>query len=116
VKVPRSKVLVAAGGVALLLVVGAVAAAAESWRVAVICLLLLQAGTLVAVLAVLRRGGQSAALARLSRDVANVSARVVTESRALQSDLAARTAPGVRATSAPPTDLPPADDQATDEA
>jgi hypothetical protein len=87
---PSWRFLVVGAVVGVVLVVGGVAAVAEAWPLAVICVLLLQALTLVAMLEAIRRSGRNAAaLARLSRDVTNVSARVVTEARALQSDLAA---------------------------
>lgn len=89
-RLPSWRFLLVGAGVGVVLVVGGVAAVAEAWPLAVICVLLLQALTLVAMLETIRRSGRNAAaLERLSRDVTNVSARVVTESRALQSDLAA---------------------------
>jgi hypothetical protein len=90
VRLPNRKFLLVGAGVGLVLLVGVVAAIAEMWPVAVICMLLLQASALVAMLEAIRRTGRHvAALERLSRDVTNVSARVVTESRAIQADLQA---------------------------
>lgn len=87
-KLPSRKFLLVGAGVGVVLVVGAVAAVAESWRLAVICLLLLQASALVAMLEAIRRNGRNvAALERLSRDITNVSARVVTEATSLHSEL-----------------------------
>lgn len=89
-RLPNRKFLLVGAGVGGVLVIGAVAAVAEAWSLAVICMLVLQASALVAMLEAIRRSGRHvAALERLSRDVTNVSARVVTESRALQADLQA---------------------------
>lgn len=89
-RLPNRKFLLVGAGVGVVLVVGAVAAVAEAWPLAVICLLLLQASALFAMLEAIRRSGRNtAALERLSRDITNVSERVVTEARALQSDLVA---------------------------
>lgn len=89
-RLPNRKFLLVGAGVGAVLVVGAVAALVEAWPLAVICVMLLQASTLAVMLEAVRRSGRNtAALERLSRDVTNVSARVVTEARALQSDLVA---------------------------
>jgi len=90
VRLPNRTFLLVGAGVGVVLLVGAVAAVAETWPLAVICVLLLQAFALAAMLETIRRSGRNAlALERLSRDVTNVSARVVAEARALQTDLVA---------------------------
>ena len=78
-------VAVAVGIVSLLAVIAVVA---EAWGLAVLCVGALQVLTIVIVLDTQRR--QRAALLRLERAVENVSLRVVTESVALQREIANR--------------------------
>lgn len=97
-KVPRPKLLVAAAAVGAVLVVGLIAAGADNVDLALICVLLVQSAALVAIVDTRRRQGglsdtiskNTAALKRIDRDLANVSARVVTEARATEKEMAAR--------------------------
>ena len=86
-KIGLEALLVAAavGTVSLLAVIAVVA---EAWGLAVLCVGALQVLTIVIVLDTQRR--QRAALLRLERAVENVSLRVVTESVALQREIANR--------------------------
>ena len=86
-RLPSHKLLLAAGVVAVVLVVGLVAAITDHLGLALVCVLLVQAAALLAVVDARRRHGGLADkvttdLKRIDRTIANVSQRVVTEASA----------------------------------
>src|SRR5215213_2607088 len=94
-RLPRHKLLLAAGVTGVVLIVGLVAAIADNIGLAVVCVLLIQSVGLLAVADAWRRQGrladtvtkQAAGLKRVDRAIANVSQRVVTEARATENEL-----------------------------
>ena len=82
----RELLVAVAVGIVLLLAVAA--GIAQMWGLAVLCVGVLQVLTIVIVLDAQRR--QRAAMLRLESAVENVSRRVVTESLALQQEIANR--------------------------
>lgn len=80
--------LLVAAAVGIVSLLAVIAVVAEAWGLAVLCVGALQVLTIVIVLDTQRR--QRAALLRLERAVENVSLRVVTESVALQREIANR--------------------------
>lgn len=86
-RLPSQKLLLAAGVVGVVLVVGIVAAITDNLALALVCVLVLQAAGLLAVVDTRRRQGGladrvTADLERVDRTIANVSHRVVTEASA----------------------------------
>jgi hypothetical protein len=89
-RLPGQKLLLAAGATGAVLVVGIVAAVTDHLDLAVVCVLLVQSAALLAVIDTRRRHAglsdlattQAASFARVDREVANVSLRVVTEAQA----------------------------------
>ncbi|MBC7594434.1 MAG: hypothetical protein H7288_10920 [Kineosporiaceae bacterium] len=82
------KALLVAAAVGTVSLVAVIAVVAEAWGLAVLCIGALQLLTLGIVLDAQRR--QREALLRLERALENVSLRVVTESVALQREIANR--------------------------
>lgn len=97
-RIPSRKLLVAAGVVAVVLVVGIVFAALDELGAALVCVLLVQGIGVLAILDTRSRqaavtsavAANSAALKVVNRDLVNVSARVVSEGAAVQTDLKTR--------------------------
>lgn len=86
-RLPGHKLLLAAGVVGVVVIVGLVAAITDNLGLALICVLLVQAAALLAVVDTRRRQvGLSdqvkTDLKRIDRTIANVSQRVVTEASA----------------------------------